>query len=69
MYVQGIGVADGGRGSVCRSDGEDARRGKCGEVSKTGLNNSVIQRIFIKGLYVPDTVLGVGDSLVNNSCF
>lgn len=39
---------------MCRSGHEDAGRGKRGKVSKTGLNNSVIQQIFIKGLYVPE---------------
>lgn len=42
---------------MCRSGHEDAGKGKRGEVSKTGLNHSVIQRLFIKGLSVPDTVL------------
>ena len=53
MQVKGGGVA----------------RGKSGEVAKTDLKNSVIQLIFIEGLYVPGTMLSVGDSLVHNSCF
>lgn len=44
-------------------------RGKNGEVTKTDLKNSVIQLIFIEGLYVPGTTLCVGNSLVRNSCF